>query len=105
MNKTKNRWSGVGKAAFSVLTLFALMAVALSGIVYAQRISQKQSADNPVVYEEKFGTAAVSESKVKLRLTFDDGTVWTVTQFEGAMIKVKRNGITIGISPHVDKDR
>jgi|GEM_PF-6432784 len=102
MNQTRNQWNVAGSVAFSALTLFALFAVALSAITYAKQESQKQSADNSVVDSGRVGT--VSGSKVRLKLTFDNGAVFKVTQFEGAPIRVTRNGSTVVIATHLDSE-
>jgi len=112
MDNTKNRWSAVGRVSFSALTLFALLTVALLATVYAKQVAQKHSADDLVIQSKQVGVvpaSGASGAKVTLRLTFDAGKdtelVFKVTQFEGSVIRVERNGSTIGIVPHVNTER
>lgn len=76
----------------------------LSATVYAQHVTQKASSDSPVVYSGRANTPPVSGSKVTLKLSFSNGAVFTVTQFEGAGIRVTANGSTTLISTHLDKE-
>jgi hypothetical protein len=107
MIEIKQRWRIVSSVAFSGFAFIALLAT-----VYAQQVSQKNSADDIVVQSKQLGavpSSASSGSKVTLRLTFDAGkdteVVFKVTQFEGSIIRVERNGSTVGIVPHIDTER
>lgn len=100
MNKTTDRWSTASRGVFSTLALLAV----LSATVYAQHVTQKASSDSPVVYSGRANTPPVSGSKVTLKLSFSNGAVFTVTQFEGAGIRVTANGSTTVISTHLDAE-
>lgn len=96
--KPTNRWAAAAAAGFSALALSSVFVV-----VYAQQLSQKNSA--PVVSSKHVGavsSAGSSNSKVTLRLTFDNGAIFTVTQYEGEMIRVERDGSAFGIATHID---
>lgn len=105
MDKTKNRLSTAGRVTFSTLTLLVLLTVGLLATVYAQRVSpQKKSADNAILNSGSVGTAPESGSKVTLKLTFDNGTVFKVTQFEDAPIRITRHGSTIVLAAHLNSE-
>src|SRR6185295_3886151 len=88
----------IGVATFSFIGASALLLT-----VYAETEPQKNVADDPITLtNKKSGTVHSSGSRVSLRLTFDTGAVFTVTQFEGAPIRIERNGSTISMVPHVD---
>ena len=88
----------IGVATFSFIGASALLLT-----VYAETEPQKNVADDPITLtNKKSGTVHSPGSRVSLRLTFDTGAVFTVTQFEGAPIRIERNGSTISMVPHVD---
>lgn len=101
MNKTTDRWSTASRGVFSALALFFV----LSATVYAQHVTQKASSDSPVVYSGRVNTPLVSDARVTMKLTFSNGAVFTVTQFEGADIRVTGNGATTIISPRLETDQ
>lgn len=89
-----------------ILSFALLVSSALFATVCAQVSSQTSSG--PIVLSKKLVTASSSHSsraKVTVQLTFDNGAVFTVTQFEGEMIRAETHGQTIGISTHIDSDR
>ena len=107
MKETKEnqdrRRAAVIVTGFVLLVL--LVSSALLATVYAQSISQKNPVDAVGVTSKQLGTVpstGSSRSKVTLQLTFDTGAVFRVTQFEGSLIRVERNGSTIGMIPHID---
>lgn len=101
MHTSKFRLITTGTIAF-----FALLLAGLVSTIYAQKErTQTDSPADPVVYGKRLGTVPSSGSKVTLRLTFDNGAVFTVTQFEGAMIKIKRNGSTIAIVARINTEQ
>jgi hypothetical protein len=105
MNETKNRWAAAGMITFSAAVLSGLLATGLLATIYAQEsTSQFKSGQGLVVYSKSVRTVPESGSKVTLRLIFDNGAVFRVTQFEGAMIRIIRNGTTIGLAAHIDVD-
>lgn len=91
--------------AVIIVGTMAIAAVVSSTVlltIYAQ--SQKDSAEGLTVSLSRKSTMdpSSSPSKITLRLTFDNGAAFTVTQFEGLPIRVERNGSSFGIATHVD---
>ncbi|MEK6303420.1 MAG: hypothetical protein AABO41_22145 [Acidobacteriota bacterium] len=101
MNTSKFRLITAGTITFSALLLAGLVST-----IYAQKErSQADSAEDPVVSGKRLGTVPSSGSKIMLRLTFDNGAVFTVAHFEGGMTKIKRNGSTIGIAARINTEQ
>lgn len=97
MEKTKDHRRIIVNIVCSVAALSAIFVTA-----YAQQTSQKGSRNDFVVSSKRSITAPSAGSKVTLQLTFDTGAVFRVTQFEGALIRIERNGTTIGLIANID---
>ena len=101
MREVKDRLITDGKIAFAALLVLVVLST-----IYAERGRyQTSSARDSVKYSGRLRTVPTSGSKVTLRLTFDDGAVFVVTQLEGAAIRVERNGSTTGIIAHIDPEQ
>lgn len=101
---TKNRWVTAGMITFSAAVLSAVLPTGLLTKIYAQEPTLS-SAKGIVTHSERARSTPESGSKVTLKLTFDNGAVFKVTQFEGAMIRIVRNNTTILLAAHIDTDR
>jgi hypothetical protein len=106
MKETKEnqgRRGAVIVTGFVWIAMLASSALLVKG--YSQSASQKPSADPIGVNSKQLGivsSSGPSRSKVTLELTFDTGAVFRVSQYEGSLIRVERNGSTVGMIPHVD---
>lgn len=99
MKEVEDRLIRHGKIAFAVLLVLGVLPT-----IYAER-GGLQNAQQSIPFSGRLKTVPTSESRVKLRITFNDGAVFVVTQLEGATIRVERNGDTVGIIAHIDPEQ
>ena len=84
-------WSG-----FLILGLFV-------GLCAQERTPANPLTDTQVPLSKQARTMPVSKSKITLKLTFD-GEPFEVTQYEGATIRIERNGSTFGLAAYLEGD-
>lgn len=106
MKKNQDRRRAAGIIA-GPISLALVVSSALLMTVYAQSVSQQDPVAAVGIASKQLGTvpsSGSSRSKVTLQVTFEDGAVFKVTQYEGSLIRVERNGSRIGIIPHIDTE-
>jgi hypothetical protein len=104
-----SKWKSA-RLAFQAILLGGVTAVAfltleLSSISAQDSSRLSASGRAPVPFEKQARTTAISDKKVKLQLTFPNGVVFDVTQFEGATIRIEQDGSTVGLAPYIIEDR
>jgi len=103
MKKKSNLLTCIGKAIISGFLIIGMF-TALSAQEILEKSPDKPSASPQVPYSKQAKTTPVSKSKIRLKLTFD-GEPFEVSQFEGATIRIERNGSTYGLIPYLDGDQ
>src|ERR1700754_3903025 len=103
MKKHSNRLTSIGKAIFSGFLIVSLF-TALSAQEALEKSQDKSPATPQVPFSKQAQTRPISNSKITLKLTFD-GTRFDVTQHEGAIIRIERNGNVYGLVPYLAGDR
>lgn len=101
MKDPKGRLITVWTLGCSILVLSGLLVT-----LYAQDDrSQTNPAADSISSRGSVGTVSASKSKVTLKLAFDNGSVFKVTQFMDRVIRVERNGSAVAIVAHMDTRR
>jgi len=96
MTQAKSRLSIAGTVVLSTLVLGALFAT-----LHAEPQPEGQESVQSGVSVKTVGS---TKSKVTLKLTFDNGAVFTVTQLVGKPIKVEHDGSAFAIVAELDND-
>lgn len=100
MRSIKNQPITKGRIVFSGLLMLGILST-----IYAERGRVQINAADTIAQSGTLRTAPTSKAKVTVRITFDTGVVFTVTQLEGATIRVGKHESTVGIIAHIDSER
>jgi hypothetical protein len=103
MKKQNNHLTNICKIFFCGFLIFNLFTT-LCAQEILERSSDKPSPAPRVPNSKQAKTSPVSKSKITLKITFD-GEPFVVTQYEGATIRIERNGSTFGLIPYLDGDQ
>lgn len=99
MKKRDNHLTNIGKICFSGFLIFNLF-TALSAQEILEKSPDKSSPAPRVPNSKQAKTPPISKSQIRLKITFD-GEPFEVTQYEGATIRIERNGSTFGLIPYL----
>lgn len=102
MKPNNNQRTAAFKFACSVFVPLALLtALCAQGATF-----QKAAMESPITYAKQGrDSPASNKSKISFRLTFDKGEVFEVTQLEGEVIRIEKDGSTVGITPYLEADQ
>lgn len=75
-------------------------AILLFGLLPMMPVKESTAEESKPQHNKRSIISPISESRFTLRLTFDNGEVFEATQIEGEMIRIEKDGDTLGITPY-----